>query len=287
VILGRTHAHLGRLPLTATSLILFLTATYLAIGTAAFVAWQATGNVKWVEHFFRVPGAVVTVWLALVQLWLCFRVWNWYSAEEPMYRTWLLIALSALTELAGATLIQFLVSDPMLRRVGHFLGGTVRFTLLAAGMWSALRVYRRAGFLGRLKWWQWLAVAIAAVFVVLEFRSVLVAVRAGKELAIWEILGWPVDPLLAILLTQAFLLRNSIQRMGQGWIGRTWNAASIGVFLVLLGNIGAMAEAYGYLPWPWSSVTWYVWIPASCAFALTPAYQLEAIHRATATGATA
>jgi hypothetical protein len=182
--------------------------------------------------------------------------------------------------MAGTTLIQVLAFHPVARRYGHFLGGTLRFGLLAVGLFWALKVYRRAGFLGRLSWLEWLTMAPAAVYVLFEAGGVVVAVRGGKELVLWEILGWPVDPLLCVLLAEAFLLRSSVERMGEGWIGRSWKAFSAGVFLILLGNIGGMAEAYGYLQWPWNSLTWYIWIPAACAFALAPAYQLDAIHRA-------
>ncbi|SPE38331.1 hypothetical protein SBA6_870012 [Candidatus Sulfopaludibacter sp. SbA6] len=32
--------------------------------------------------------------------------------------------------------------------------------------------------------------------------------------------------------------------------------------LVLLGDLGLWLTAYAYLPWPWNSVVWYVWLPA-------------------------
>ncbi|MEW5974805.1 MAG: hypothetical protein AB1898_03250 [Acidobacteriota bacterium] len=38
--------------------------------------------------------------------------------------------------------------------------------------------------------------------------------------------------------------------------------------------------AYGNIPWSWSSIAWYVWFVSSTAYALGPAYQLEAMRRA-------
>jgi hypothetical protein len=68
--------------------------------------------------------------------------------------------------------------------------------------------------------------------------------------------------------------------MGEGWIGRCWRAVCVGIFLMCFGVIALWATAWGYLPWPWSSLIWYLWLPAGAAFALAPAYQLEAIQRA-------
>lgn len=59
-------------------------------------------------------------------------------------------------------------------------------------------------------------------------------------------------------------------------------AFSAGIILTCLGDIGMWASHYGYLPWPWTSLAWYLWLPAASCFALAPACQLQALHRATA-----
>src|SRR5207237_7601 len=79
---------------------------------------------------------------------------------------------------------------------------------------------------------------------------------------------------------EALLLFRSVRRMGGGWIGKCYAAFSAGVFLILLGDAAIWATAWGYLPWPWSALTWFVWIPAAGAFALGPAYPLEAMQQA-------
>ena len=83
---------------------------------------------------------------------------------------------------------------------------------------------------------------------------------------------------------EALLLRRSVQRMGSSRIAKCWSAFSIGVFLIALGDVGGWAEVYGYLPYPWSSLTWFLWLPAAACFALAPAYQLEAIRSAAHNG---
>ena len=35
------------------------------------------------------------------------------------------------------------------------------------------------------------------------------------------------------------------------------------------------------IPWPVSSMTWYIWYPATAAYTLGPAYQVEAAARVT------
>ena len=111
--------------------------------------------------------------------------------------------------------------------------------------------------------------------------DIVVAMNAGKPFRWLEAARWPTDPLLALLLGEALLLYRSAGRMGSGLIGRCWKAFSLGAFLIAAGDVGGWAERSGYLPYPWSSIIWYVWLPATACFALAPAYQLEAIHAAT------
>jgi len=94
-----------------------------------------------------------------------------------------------------------------------------------------------------------------------------------------EIANRPVDPLLLLLLMKAALLYRSAQQVGPGSIARCSNAIAVGVALVCIGVVALWAIRWGYIPWPWSSVTWYLWLPADAAFAPAPVYQLEAASR--------
>ena len=175
----------------------------------------------------------------------------------------------------------------LFRQAGLILGGTFRYGLLAAGLFWSLRVYRRTGFLSRLRAVDWVLLALAGAYLAREVTSVVAAIRAGKHPDLFEIAGWPVDPLLCLLLAEALLLHRSVQQMGSGWISRCWGSMSMGIFLVLLGDLGIWLTSFGYLVWPWNSVIWYVWLPAASAFAVAPAYQLEAICSARAPSADA
>jgi hypothetical protein len=95
--------------------------------------------------------------------------------------------------------------------------------------------------------------------------------RQGKKpFPLAEILNFPVNPLLWVLLAEALLLFRSVRKMGAGWVSKCYGAFSAGIFLILVGNVAIWATHWGYLPWPWSALGWYVWIPAAAAFALAP-----------------
>ena len=73
-------------PTGCASTLLLVTSVYLALGVAAFVAWGATGNLTWVVGYFRVPGALLLVWMALMELWLSLRVRQHFLPESSTCR---------------------------------------------------------------------------------------------------------------------------------------------------------------------------------------------------------
>ena len=89
----------GRAPYSSS--VVVLTAAYLGIGVAAFVAWRITSDDAWVESFFRIPGALLSLFLASMQLCFSLRVLRHFLPHEAMYRVWLCIAGSAAFDLAG------------------------------------------------------------------------------------------------------------------------------------------------------------------------------------------
>lgn len=280
-----------------SSLILLGTALYLGAGLAAFVAYRVSGDSSWIEAFFHIPGALMMVCLACMQLGFSIVVCRQFGAGEPLRIAWQLIAGAAALELASTLAIQIFAVDSSLnplhraswwsqsaaqriREAGLIAGGPLRFVLLAAGLYGALRVYRRSGFLGNLRVTDRVLLALIGIYVLWEAIDLGIALGRGKHPGWAEIAGWPVDPLLWVLLLEAILLYRSVQRMGASWIGRCWISFAVGIALVSLGDIVIWASAYGYLPWPWTALEWYVWLPAAAAFALAPAYQLEAIQHA-------
>ncbi len=275
------------------------TAAYLIGGLITYIAWRITGNGAWLEVFFRVPGALLMVAFACMQVIWSLRVSAEFSPGEPLYMTWRLVGASAACEVVSSLAVQIftpqsrfnpLVQLPVwtkglhdaLVKVGFLTGGSMRFSLMAAGLLYAVRVYRRSGFLGHFTWRDRSLLLISGAYVVREFRDLWIALLHGRKPPWSEVLGWPVDPLLLLLLAEALLLYRSTQRMGTGWVGRSWVAFSVGIAFVVTGDSMNWAKAYGYLKYPWSSVEWYIWLPPSAAFTLAPLYQWDVIQKARA-----
>src|SRR5438105_3796044 len=82
------------LPIGCSTAILSITSACLVAGVAAFAAWRVTGNDAWIVQFFRIPAALVMVWMAGVAFWLCLKVVSHYEASEPMRTAWYFIAIS-------------------------------------------------------------------------------------------------------------------------------------------------------------------------------------------------
>ncbi len=101
-----------------------------------------------------------------------------------------------------------------------------------------------------------------------------------SHLTLLSITNWITDPLLCPLLFQAIFIRRAVTNMGGGLIGKCWGAFTAAIFITSVGEMELWATAYDYLPWPLSSLVWYVWFLASAAYVMGPAYQVEATFRA-------
>jgi hypothetical protein len=279
------------------SLTIALTICYLGAGLFALLAWQLTANAAWVVEFFQVPAALLMVWLAVLQFSLSLSATRSFSPHDLLRPAWTLITCSCGCQLVGSLLSQVLGVDsrlnplahqpdwretliPGFRHMGLAIGGTFRFALLSAGLCYALKAYRRAGFLSRLKRIDWAMLSLMGAYLARNVWDVTSAVRDGKPPNAWEVLSWPTDPLLGLLLAQGLFLLRSAQMMGSGMIGRCWKAFAAGLFLTTLGDVGQWALNYGYLPAAYEFLVWYIWLPAACAFACAPAFQLGVIRHA-------
>jgi hypothetical protein len=223
---------------------------------------------------------------------------------------------------------------------GRVIAGPVFMTLVALALVGVVRVYRRRGLLVRLEWIdlaliggvglfalrflyelaQWrpsasaaasaataaaalaaTAAAAAASAATGAAASTAAGTASAMSLTLLDIASWASDPLLAILLLEAILIRRAAIRMGAGYLSvlldailvrrdaaqlgapdaaRCWSALAAGIFLTSLGDIGFWALAHDYIPWPWSSAFWYVWPLAETAFAVAPAWQVVACRSA-------
>lgn len=279
------------------SSILTVTAAFLVGGMVAHLLWYRTGDQRWAVTYVQTAGAAVLVALPAAAAWLSYRVSHEFSRPEPLRAAWLLIAGSAFLDFSGQLVSQVLAvrfpANPLvlldwwspgvgegLREWGLFLNGPCRFALLAVALYYAIDVYHRSGFLGKFRGLNWPVVAAMGFYVVVEALATAAAFWRGKGPGMAEIAHYPTDPLLFVLLIEAMLLYRSAEEMGGGWIGHCWKSIGVGIFLISMGDMIIMATNYGYLPWPWSTIGWYVWYPAAAAFAIAPTYQLDAIAHA-------
>ena len=264
--------------LGSSTLILQVTAALTGLGLLLVLQALLTRDYRWAIFFFRSPAAVLMVCFSILGLWQSIAVCRYFAPGDMLRKGWQLIAFSAGCDLAGNIGVQF--GAGVFADIGHVIGGTFRFALLTGGFYYALAVYRRSGLLGQLRWFDKALIAGVGLYVIVEAVMTATAFQHGKKINIVEVLSWPVDVMLWALMTEALWLFRSAQSMGGGLTGRTWKAFAAAIFLVILGDIGIWAFNYGYVPWPWTALTWCIWLPATAAFALAPTYQLEAIRRA-------
>ncbi|HEY7616204.1 MAG TPA: hypothetical protein VH744_05325 [Terriglobales bacterium] len=288
----------GRLrAISSPTFILALTAVHLAVGVLACLQWLSTGNPWWVDAFFRYPGALFFLLMASLELALSIRIWREFEAHETLGIAWSLIALSAACHTLSVFFAQILGQgsrlNPLLfsgqgqaaqviasmREFGVLVGGPLHMLVLAQGLFLVLRVYKRLGLLvARLKLFDYALLGIVGLYTLVHLKEVEAIFHEPASLS--RIIGWASDPLLAILVVEAVFLRRSVAEAGWGLISKCWGAFCAAIFLTSLGDMGIWAVWRGYLPPPFDSLTWYLWFPASAAYALGPAYQAEALRTA-------
>ncbi len=280
--------------------VIFLsTAVLLAAGVAADLAWGQTGDPIWIRSFFSYPGAMFLVGCSLVGCWASFKCWTHFSAGDLLRPAWLLIGLSALSQLIGGIVAHVLGNhslfnplllfggarrDSLIRASAEYapLFSPVYMVFLVLGLLYVLKACRQNGIVGRFRSIDIFLLLVVAAYTVNFFASVVFAPHQGEaKSSVQNIISWTSDPLLCILLFQAILIRRSIANMGWGLIARCWLSFTAAIFLTSLGDFGLWAWANGYLPRVLEIGSWYVWFLASAAYALGPCYQLQALLHAT------
>ena len=238
------------------------------------VVWLAASHSQWLPLFFAVPGRLIVIALNLAGLGLSLAARRQFSRSEPLGVVWSLVALAAACHLAGGVLWQ--MEGAGWQRLRLVLAGPVQTLLLAAGLAVALRIYRRSGLQGRPRFADWLPMGVAAGFTVWAIYDLLLAGPATFEGAVVL-----VDiPLLGLLLIEAILVRRYSLRMGGGLIAQCWGAFTAAILVSFVGDVAVWLFAHSPVPVPLTATSWYVWFLASAAYALAPAYQVEACRRA-------
>ncbi len=275
------------------------TLAHLAAGLVVWLFWNPQGSFDWMRRYFRYEGALFLTLSAAVQLVLCRFVLSNFKPGEAMHGAWRLLYWSAASQLLGAFIVNILavrsVFNPLplvlfakveylpqdVRDLGRLLAGPLSFVLLAVGFKRVIAVCRRCGILARptmidgIVFLVGLGLCMQQIVQIPFFSDSVYPPRRLLPKLLWS-----TDILLAILWTEATILRASMRRMAGGLLGKCWTSYCAAVFFTLVGNMGIWALSYGYITWPHTAFTWYIWYLASAAFALGPAYQARAIFEA-------
>lgn len=280
--------------------ILWITAVHLIVCGVIFALWRLEGDNTRIELFFQYQGSLFFVLCAAAELLLAWRAFRQFSSGEPMYTAWLFIFLASLYRFVGYVFSQILCAHTYLnplhilggapaawiydtcRQFGLIISGPCSMAILAVGLLLVLKALRRLGILSQLRCIDWLLVAAVGAFTVRQVYEIVLEAKAmHPPYNVYKIMAWPSDLLLSFLLIEAILIRRSAIQTGWGLIAKSWGAFSLGILFTSLGDVGLWATTnHNYIPWPYSSITWFIWFLASAAYALGPAYQVEACRHA-------
>ena len=292
-----------KLPFASASfsdIILFATSLHLIIGLVTHVLWLGWGNQTLFRYYFGYQEPLFFLLCALLEFWLASRAWKQFSPGQSLRWAWLLITISALCHVIGSILTQILCADSYINplyflnrhgsktvraallALGSFVGGPVQMMALGGGLFLAVRLCQKLGP-SRQKVIDWVILGVVVAYT-LRVAYVVFQTRAGSTAApdVVEMMNWANDPFLCVLLFFAFFLRRSVAQMGWGYVSKCWGAYVAAILGTSIASMVIWATNFGIIPYPESAVLWYLWPIIFAAYALGPAYQVEAAHAAMA-----
>jgi hypothetical protein len=261
-----------RLAGNASSLIWLMTLGLVVVGAGSVALWIATREGQAFGHFFRYGGLPFRTGLAIVECLLAVVCWRLFERGEPLRSAWAFI-----TAASGFRLVGLAAASAS----GALLSNLASMALMGVGLLMVLKVYRKLGLLRQpgLR-------AIAVLLPVGAFLAIQLAdmfrwlLTPNQPASILKVAGWVAPSLLGLLMVEAVLLYRAVMDMGDGLIGACWGAYTIAIFLTSFGDAGAWAMNRGLLPGQYLYVNFFVWLVASLAYSLGPAFQVEAVVRA-------
>lgn len=282
-----------------TRLILGVVTVHLMIGAFVHVYWTATANQEVLRLYFDYEGALVFLLFAALQVFFAVYAYREFSSHQGLGPAWLYIMLASICTFTGTVFRHLLAVDSAINpftygtlggndqlrflfgNIGTVIGGPIQMILLGTGLYMALRVYRQFGMLAKLKAIDIALIGGAMLYSVIVIFGVVQAVRNNfSAVTVEHALTWPGDYLLSLLLLEAVFLRRSASEMGWGYVSKVWEAFVAGIFITSFCSLLNWLTAYGVFSWTHTAFVWYLWYPASAAFALAPAYQWEAMRTA-------
>jgi hypothetical protein len=278
--------------------LIWITGIHMGMGWLFWSIWLVTGNEAWIRYFFDYQGALFFVGLASAEVFMCVLARRQFAKGEPLRYAWSSIILAASFRFSGMILSQILGSKSLLnplvlmgsfdsrmteilRETGQMISGPAHMVTLAIGLFVVVQSYNRNRLICRLNVLDYFLLSIVGVYALQQVREMFLwSCDPAAVFSFDTILHWATDPLLCVLLFEAILIRRATSNLGWGLISKCWAAYVAAIFITSIGDMGIWATNYGHLPWPASSVVWYLWFPSACAYALGPAYQVEAALKA-------
>lgn len=259
----------------------------------------ATGDFSWTIGFTRYQGALFLILYALWSTVLTARVASGFLPGDRMRVAWLLMLAASALRLASSLIIQLFTHESGLNpipvfwpgwnsdlretifNIGVHLGGPVQYTVLLAGIVSAIRGYRQLGLVRPLRAMDWvisggLVLHAAAQTGSAYFWATVENVSTGFG---WW-LGYLTDPLLAAAVTASIIMRRSSALLRGGLLEMSWASMASAVFFTAVGNVCLWAMRADYIKWPYDSLTWLIWYLPAIFYTTAPAYQLQAMEAA-------
>ena len=149
---------------------------------------------------------------------------------------------------------------------------------LVVALSRVLTIQERFGVLRGLSRTDLLLISLIVAFTLGEIANIVRYLGPSYQPpTLTKAILWLSDPLLALLLIQAVLIRRSVIRVGLGLISQCWGMYVIAIVTTLAGDASIWAIGQGLLSERLIALTWYIWFFAAAAFASAPAYQLAAM----------
>jgi hypothetical protein len=270
-------------------------AIHFAIGIAAYFHFLVTGSYSYVNRYFLVLGTLFFLLATSAESFLAFECRAGFDADEPMRMAWTFITWASLARFAGAILASLdhwhlasisgntssilSVAFPSgLAEAGSVLGGPISMVLLAIALSRVLKIQHKFGILRGLTRTDVMLIGLIVTFTLGEIVNIARYLGpAYQPPSFAKAILWLSDPLLALLLVQAVLIRRSVIRVGLGLISQCWEMYVIAIVITVAGDASIWSVGEGLLSPPFVALTWYIWFFAAAAFASAPAYQLAAM----------
>ncbi|HTB96335.1 MAG TPA: hypothetical protein VK716_04965 [Terracidiphilus sp.] len=269
-----------------------LTGVHLVAGMVAYVHFLVTGSYRLLGWYFTIFGSLFFLIMAAAECSLAFVCRSWFESDEPMRLAWSMIAFAALARLAGTGIRE--LADGRLNwgpnqwllphvggwfasqsQFGMVIGGPLSMAFLAAGLGRVLSVQRKFRLSGSLTRGDKALLILIVAFSLSQLAINVPLLR--QHTSPGTSLLWLSDPLLALLLIEAVLVRRSVLRIGQGLLARCWGSFVVAIVTTSLGDASIWANNRNLLPDSLIALSWYIWFVAAAAFTCAPAYQLEAM----------